>query len=81
MKVYLIGKWEYMNEIDKEFADKMGSTFSDFNPDNMSKATRVLFDLFEDTAKQYCDKAGKQFPEEKAVAMRRLFDEFDQVEK
>lgn len=81
MKVYLNGKWDYMSVIDKDFADKMGLTFSDFNPDNMTKATRTLFSLFEATAKAYCKKVNKDFPEEKVSAMRKLFDKFDQAEK
>lgn len=81
MKVYLNGDWDYMSKIDKDFADKMGSSFSDFNPNNIAKATQTLFDLFEKTAKAYCKNTNRNFPEKKVVAMQRLFDEFDNAKK
>lgn len=81
MKIYLNGKWDYMNTIDQEFAGNMGATFSDFNPTNMAKATRKLFDLFEIIGKEYCKKINTDFPEGKVFAMRRLFDEFDEAQK
>ena len=79
MKVYLYGKWDYMNEIDSNYESKISLTFSDFNPDNMALATRKLFDLFEVTAAEYCEKEGRAFPKEKVIAMRKLFDDFDNV--
>jgi hypothetical protein len=75
--IYLNGKWDYLNNINRSLANGLAMTFTDLTPDNMNKATRHLFDIFEVVAKKYCEKEGKPFPQEKVVAMRKLFDEFD----
>lgn len=81
MRVYLHGKRDYMSIIDKDFAERMGLTYCDFDPGNMAQAARALFDVFEVCARTYSGRVNKGFPEEKAVAMRKLFDEFDRAKE
>jgi len=77
MKIYINGKHDYMTVIDKDFAKQIALTFTDLNPNSMTKATKKLFELFVITAKQYCEKTNKEFPENKVLVMHKLFDEFD----
>lgn len=81
MKIFLNGKREYMSILDPNFASKMSDSFSNFDPNNMAKATRELFDLFELIAKAYCEKVDKDFPADKVASMRNLFDDFDNAQK
>lgn len=78
--IYLNGRWDYLINIDKNLTQKLTSTFTDLKPDNMTRATRDLFDIFEDIGRKYCEKENKKFPQGKVTAMRKLFDEFDQVQ-
>ena len=64
---------------DKDLADSLTLTFTDLNPNNISKATRVLFEIFEEVGIKYCEKMKKEFPRNKVITMRKLFDEFDRA--
>jgi predicted nucleotidyltransferase len=79
MKIYMNGKWDYMNNIDEVLADNLASTFSDLNPNNMKDSTRKLLDIFENVGQEYCQKEEKEFPHDKVVKIKTLFDEFDKI--
>jgi predicted nucleotidyltransferase len=79
MKVFNHGKWDYLINIDSDYAEKMMSTFTNLNPTNMLKTTRDLFDLFVNTLIDYCKKTGSELPTHKVDVMNNLFDEYDSI--
>lgn len=80
MKLYMNGRWDYMNNIDKKFADELSASFSDSTPKNLKESTRKLLNIFERVGNEYCQKEGKIFPHEKILKMKSLFDKFDSVD-
>lgn len=79
MKIYLNGSWDYLNTIDQKFAQQLGDTFTNFQPDKMKKSTKKLFEIFERVAKVYCRAINAEFPSAKSDTMKQLFEIFDSV--
>ena len=81
MIVYLYGKKEYIDSIDKNMSSELEKTYTSLNTQEMLLATRKLAEIYEVLGKEYADKNKLIFPGNKLITMKQLFDEFDQLYK
>lgn len=74
---YISGKKEYLSRIDKEIQDLLQESYTRLEVDEIISAIRALTRLYKIVIKQYCEKEGKEFPNEKYESLWELYDMFD----
>lgn len=80
MRLWTLGTKDYLNRVDPSMAMRIASTYPHFSPDEVIQCTKRLLDEYEIVCPPYCQKANAVYPVDKVEIMRRLIEEFEQLE-